>query len=409
MNILLINHYAGSKNHGMEYRPYYLAKEWIKYGHKVTIVAASFSHVRTVQPFIKGNITKEIIDGIQYVWLKTPEYYGNNIRRVFNMMTFIWRLFIYKKRLINEFRPDVIIASSTYPLDIYPAHRIARSVNAKLIFEVHDLWPLSPMELGGMSRWHPFIMVMQKAEDYAYKVSDYVVSLLPKAYVYMQEHGMAPHKFVYIPNGINVEEWSSCNSSPPKQHLEIIRNIKKQGYFLVGYTGAHGVANALDHLIDAALLLQNEPVFIILVGKGSEKEKLQQKALKLGLKNVMFLPPVPRSAIPELLSLFDALYIGLKRQSLFRFGISPNKLIDYMMAGKPIIHAIEAGNDMVSEAGCGISIPPEDPKAIVDAIKKLMNMSSIDRNQMGSRCREYVLLNHDYRILAKRFLEVMKK
>lgn len=407
MNILLINHYAGSDKHGMEYRPYYLAREWIKYGHRVTIITASFSHVRSVQPIIKGNISKEIIAGIQYVWLKTPEYRGNNTKRVFNMITFIWRLFIYKKKLINEFRPDVVIASSTYPLDIYPAHRIARSVNAKLIFEVHDLWPLSPMELGGMSRWHPFIMVMQKAEDYAYKVSDYVVSLLPKAYVYMQEHGMAPNKFVYIPNGISVEEWTSCNSSLPKQHLEIIKDLKKQGYFIVGYTGAHGVANALDHLIDAASLLQKEPVFIILVGKGPEKERLQQKALKL--KNVMFLPPVTRTAIPELLSLFDALYIGLQRQSLFRFGISPNKLIDYMMAGKPIIHAIEAGNDMVSEAGCGISIPPEDPKEIVEVIKRLMNMSSIERNQIGNRGREYVLLNHDYRVLAKRFLEVMEK
>jgi glycosyltransferase involved in cell wall biosynthesis len=103
----------------------------------------------------------------------------------------------------------------------------------------------------------------------------------------------------------------------------------------------------------------------------------------------------------------DILYIGWRRSPLYRFGVSPNKLFDYMMAGKPIINAISAGNDLVAESGCGISIPPEDPVAIAEAIKKLIDMSPLEREEMGRRGREYVIKNHDYKVLAKRFLEAM--
>lgn len=114
-----------------------------------------------------------------------------------------------------------------------------------------------------------------------------------------------------------------------------------------------------------------------------------------------------KAAIPSLLASMDVCYIGLQKQSLFRFGVSPNKLMDYMIAGKPIIHAIEAGNDLVAESGCGISVPPEDPDAIANAIKRLMSMSPAEREEMGRRGREYVIANHDYNILAKKFLEAI--
>ena len=116
-----------------------------------------------------------------------------------------------------------------------------------------------------------------------------------------------------------------------------------------------------------------------------------------------FLDPVNKSAIPTLLSKFDVCYIGGQRTSLYRFGISPNKLMDYMMAAKPIINAIEAGNDPVQEAGCGITVPPENPQAIVNAVRCLMAMSEEDRTEMGLRGQRYVQENHDYRVLAKNF------
>ncbi|HBI02598.1 MAG TPA: glycosyltransferase WbuB, partial [Paenibacillaceae bacterium] len=240
MNILLINHYAGSKMHGMEYRPYYMSREWVQMGHQVTIVAADQSHLRTKNPVVQDEFTEEWLDGIRYVWLKTPPYEGNGVKRAFNMFSFVGKLYKYKRRIIELSQPDVVIASSTYPLDTYPAASIARQTGAKLIFEVHDLWPLSPMVLGGMSPWHPFIFIMQRGENYAMRTVDGVVSILPKANLHLVDHGMDPKKYTHIPNGVDVAEWEGADQPLPTEHEQVIRKYKEEGYFLVGYAGSIG-------------------------------------------------------------------------------------------------------------------------------------------------------------------------
>jgi glycosyltransferase involved in cell wall biosynthesis len=408
MDILLINHYAGSSTHGMEYRPFYLAREWTRLGNRVRIVAASYSHVRTQPPRVQGNPTHEEIDGISYTWLRTPAYRGNGVGRARNMLTFVGQLLKHGTRLADDQRWDVVIASSTYPLDIFPAFRIAKKCAAKLIFEVHDLWPLSPIELGGMSPNHPFILLLQWAESFAYRNADHVVSMLPKAESYMRAHGMAEHKFAYLPNGIDVTEWQGHAGPIPPEHRATLSRLRQEGRFIVGYAGAHGLANALDVLLEAAHLLQTQSVAFMLVGHGPDKEVLQQRARRLRLAHTFFLPPVPKPAIPTLLSSMDALFIGLKRKPIFRFGISPNKLMDYMMAAKPVVQAIDAGNDLVAESGCGLSVPPEDPTAIAQAVSQLMRLTPDQREAMGRRGKQYILTNHNYRTLAQRFLALMQ-
>ena len=168
MNILLINHYAGSPDLGMEFRPYYMAKEWQKAGHHVRIVGGSFSHLRKKQPCEY----REIVDNVEYCWIPVNRYKGNGVGRIFSMFLFVFKLYHYFVEYLRNFEPDIVIASSTYPLDIYPAYKIAKHYHAKLIYEVHDLWPLSPMELGGYSKKHPFIQIMQKAENDCYRYVD---------------------------------------------------------------------------------------------------------------------------------------------------------------------------------------------------------------------------------------------
>jgi glycosyltransferase involved in cell wall biosynthesis len=407
MNILLINHYAGSKRHGMEYRPYYMAREWQRLGHRVRIVAASHSHVRSVAPRASADLQREYIDGIEYVWIKTPPYHGNGAGRVFNMLAFVAGLYRHARELTEDLRPDAVIASSTYPLDVFPARRIARRAGAKLIFELHDLWPLSPMELGGMSRWHPFIAMMQVGENFACRNADALVSMLPKAEEHLRAHGLGPGKFHYVPNGIDVSEWTAMPDPLPDGIRARLDQLKRDGRFLVGYAGAHGLANALDYLIEAAKLTRDDPVTYVLVGQGPEKAGLQARAAGLGLSNVEFLPPVTKSQIPTLIGEMHAMFIGWRRKAIYRFGISPNKLMDYMMAGKPVIHSIEAGNDLVAESGCGVSVPPESPSAIADAVRHLAAMSAEQRRSMGARGRDFVVAHHDYRVLAGRFLDAM--
>ena len=406
MNILLINHYAGSHALGMEYRPYYLASEWAKKGHQVTILAASFSHVRSVQPLVNANFELQTIEGVRYVWVKTQPYKGNSIKRFINILKFVYKLYFKSKHLAKTLKLDVVIASSTYPLDIYPAHRIAKKAKAKLIYEIHDLWPLSPIEIGGYSKFHPFIVLMQTAENYCYKHSDFVVSILPKTLEHCIEHGLSHEKWHYVPNGIKLEDMLHQIDIPDEQS-QIIEQIKNNFDYVVGYTGSIGLANALDSFVAAAQKLSQKNCALVIVGKGPEKDNLIKLVHENQSKNVFFIDAIPKDSIFNMLAQFDFLYLGLKKQNLFRFGISPNKLFDYMYSGKPIIQAIDAGNDLVTESKCGISVEPENPEAIAEAVSKLISLSKEELQQMGQNGKDYVLKHHEYTIIAEKFLAVM--
>jgi glycosyltransferase involved in cell wall biosynthesis len=319
------------------------------------------------------------------------------------MFLFSWRLYTKLDGFLRTFKPDLIIASSTYPLENFSIHRLAKKFNSKYCYEVHDLWPLSPIELGGISKHHPFMKLLQWSENYAYRHADFVVSLLPAAQPHMVAHGMKPEKFFYIPNGILIDEWREDQQLPP-EHTRLIEKIKNQYGFLVAYAGSHGVANSLDSLLKAAKRLGPKAA-IFLVGDGPEKKHLQEMVVIENIENVYFLPPVPKRCVPSLLKNFDVLYVGLQRQSIFRFGISPNKMIDYMMAGKPIVQAIEAGNNMAEEFGCGVAVEPENAIAIAEGIIHIKELSEEDKATMGRNGREAVLRFHDYKILGKKFLD----
>lgn len=408
MNILLINHYAGSLQHGMEYRPYYLAREWVRLGHRVRIVAASRSHIRAQAPQLRGHERlDETIDGIEYSWFDTPAYRGNGARRVLNMVAFVLRLLREARQLAASFQPAVVIASSTYPFDIWPARRIARLARARLLFEVHDLWPLSPIELGDYSRWHPFIMLMQAAENYACRHADAVVSILPKVREHLEAHGMARHKLHIVPNGADPAEWLAEPPALGGAAGALMARLHAEDKFVIGYAGSHGMANALDALLGAAGLVDDARAAFVLVGAGPDKARLQARAHALGLANVHFADPVAKPQVPSLLRCFDLAYIGWQRQALYRFGISPNKLIDYMMAARPILHAVEAGNDPVADAGCGLTVAPEDPAAVAHAVRTLMAMPAAERAAMGQRGKAYALRNLSYPVLGERFLKIL--
>lgn len=404
MNILLINHYAGSPDYGMEFRPYYMCKEWVRRGHKALIIGGSYSHLRKLQPTQDA----ETIDGVNYRWVKLNTYKGNGLGRIVSMGLFISKLGVSYNKYLDDFLPDVVIASSTYPLDIYPAKRIAKHYGAKLIYEVHDLWPLSPIELGGYSPKHPFIQVMQKAENDCYKYVDAVVSMLPKAEEHMKEHGLAEGKFYCVPNGIVLSDWENPMDLP-KEHNDYLQKLKSQGKTIVGFAGAHGIANSLYSLMDAVARLKDKNIDLVLVGTGPEKDNLQNYVINNSFVNIHFLPPVNKLAVPSLLKEMDILYIGLQKQSLFRFGISPNKLFDYMMAGKPVVQAIDAGNNIVKEADCGFCAEPDNIDDIAGAISRLKDLSSSERERLGKNGKSFVLKHHSYGVLAEEFLKVMEK
>jgi len=177
------------------------------------------------------------------------------------MIHFNLRLFLNYKKITDKFIPDIILVGGITPLDFYVSKIIAKRNHAKIIYEVGDLCPLTPIELGGLSPKHPFIKIMQFAENYAYKNTDAVVSLLPCAEQYMGKHGLASGKFYYIPNGVVEADWKN-KEKLSENHSNLIRQLKSENKTIVGYVGAHGIINSLKLLIDAVLKLKDKNIVL---------------------------------------------------------------------------------------------------------------------------------------------------
>ena len=409
MNILLINHYAGSPEMGMEFRPYYFAREWIKMGHRVDIIAADYSHLRRINPVVSEDFQEDVIDGIYYHWIKTGDYEGNGAKRAVTMAKFVTKLWMHTGKIIREMDPDVVICSSTYPLDTYVGQRIRRKSGkkVKLIHEVHDMWPATLIEIGGMSKTNPFVVAMQIGENSAYKHSDKVVSLLPNAGPYMREHGLAEGKFRCIPNGVVLEEWENPEEIPD-EHKIVFEKLKAQGKFIVGYFGGHALSNALDSIIDTAEVIDDEDVQFVLVGDGVEKKRLMKRVEDLKLTNVTFLPPIGKKSIPKLCERFDCVYMRGLDSPLYRFGLCLNKMFDTMASGKPGICALGV-KSYFSEYGCGFDVESTDIPGICSLIEHLKECPPDELEKISELGHKASRERFNYARLASEFFNIMEE
>ena len=397
MKIAVINHYAGSFRRGMELRHPTLARHWAAAGHEVHIVAASYSHLRSDNPVPDGPVFTEREDGVCFHYLKTPVYAGNGLGRVLNMLEFSRRLGSMTQALRGV---DVLMVSSPHLFAVPAVQRLARRLAIPMVLEIRDIWPLSLTELLHLSPWHPMVLAMRFLERKAYAGSDLIVSILPNG----QEHYAAQGhsgRVVPIPNGIDPTGWDEDPLDSPHPTLRALQAIKRSHAFLVLYLGTLGKANALEPFIQAAHAAPRGDIAHVLVGVGIERRALEAGAPE----NVFFLDRVPRRLVPATLACADALYIGWNDcPALYRYGISPIKLADYMMSARPVIHAVRAWNDPVAEAGCGLSIPPGQPLAIADAIRRMQRLGAGQRAEMGRNGRAFALSHYDYRVLAQQYL-----
>jgi glycosyltransferase involved in cell wall biosynthesis len=405
--IWMVNQYAGSPRHGMEYRHYYLARALAERGHTVVVISGSRSHLFTRPPRIRRRFTLEAIDGVTYCWVAVPEYdRAISLGRIVNMAAFALQLVRLPVGRLPA--PDAILVSSPSLFPLPVAARWARRFGARLVFEVRDIWPLTLRELGGLSDRHPLVWVMQRFEDYGYRRADAVVSVLPAAKEHMVSRGMDGRKFHYLPNGIDLGDarahveraGASANGAAAR-----VREAIAPDRFTVGFVGTLGRANVLETLIDAARLLEADEAQIVVVGQGAERDELVARAADL--TNVTFAGAIPKDEVAGALALFDTCYVGYRRSPLYRFGVSPNKLYDYMAAGRPILFAADAANQPVSEADCGRTVPPEDAQALAAAIRALAAAPAEERARLGANARAYVEQHHDYARLARRLADIL--
>ena len=189
-----------------------------------------------------------------------------------------------------------------------------------------------------------------------------------------------------------------------------ISKLRASGRFLVGYAGAHGLANALDIIVEAARILQdsNDKAHLLMVGDGPEKERLISLAKSRGLFNIDFCDSIPKAAVPAFLKSVDIAVISVRKSNLYKYGTSINKLFDYMACARPVVWAADTPDNAVIDAGCGLTVPPEDPGAMAGAIAALGQLSGQQRAEIGMRGCEYVNRYHSVPNLVDKLLRIIE-
>jgi len=400
-NIWIFNHYAITPALPGGTRHFDFAKELVKRGYKVSIFASSFLHgqFKVIREHSVNNFMVEEYDGIRFVWIKTFPYYRNDLRRIINMLSYSVRAYKVAKK-INVEKPDIIIGSSVHLFAVFAAYLISKKYKVPFIMEVRDLWPQTLIDMG-VPKWHPFVIILGFLEKFLYKKANKIIVLLPKANMYMENLGVSPDKIIWIPNGVDLRRFDKSNNQ--------IENDKSS--FIITYMGAIGMANNLDVIIEVAEILKEsyKELKFLLVGEGPEKDRLAKIVKNKNLHNVEFKENIPKDKVSEILCNSDALFFHLKDTPVFNYGISSNKLFDYLASGKPIIFASNSINNPVEEAKAGITVPPNNPQAIAQAIIKLYKMSDEDRKEIGINGRKYVEKNHSIAILVDKLEKVIKE
>ncbi|QIZ69359.1 glycosyltransferase family 4 protein [Oxynema aestuarii] len=393
MKIWIVNHYATSPERGSSTRHYSLAKELVKLGHQVTIIAAQTHHLVNSQyrhsPAVRL-IEPDKKEGVNFLFLPTPIYKKNGISRLWNMLYFTWQVLQLPQELNTEV-PDIVIGSSVHLFAVWAAERLANRFHVPFFFEVRDLWPQTLIDMKVLGKYHPLSIIFRLLEKYLYKKADKIITLLPYANEYIIQHGGHSKIIEYLPNGVELDKFKL-----------ISKNSKNTENFTVMYLGSHGKANALDTLIEAAARLDQREFYWRFIGEGPQKKLLQSKIEKLSLKNVKLEKKIKRKEVPQTMEEADILVLNLLDLNIYKYGISLNKLFEYLASSKPIVFGCAARNNPVAEANAGITVPPEDPNAMADAIKTLASLSPQERLEMGQRGRAYVEKYHSYQSLGKR-------
>jgi glycosyltransferase involved in cell wall biosynthesis len=390
MEIWMINHYAMPPSQPWGSRHVSLGAELVRRGHSVNLFAADFSDIGQTEPHTarRKGIHWEQALGVKVGWLPTPAYSDNSWGRGWNTLVFGLRTLRLPTHC--SARPDVIYGSTPTLFAALAGLLVARGLGVPFVLEIRDIWPQSLIDMG-MSRLHPFILLSALIERYLYRHSDAIVMLMPNADPHLVAHGAARERIHWIPNGVNFGLVPPVVPPSKKDVLEVM------------YAGAFGGGNNPEIILDAAAKLRQRggpPMRFRVIGMGTGEPAMIAKRAALGLDNVLLQPPVPKIQVYSLLSQADILLAPYSKLGVHRFGVSLNKLFDYMAVARPIVFANDASNHPVRDAGCGLECPADDADTLADAIFKLAGMSSQERWELGLRGRRYVEQNHDFARLA---------
>jgi glycosyltransferase involved in cell wall biosynthesis len=295
---------------------------------------------------------------------------------------------------------------------------LARRHGARFIYEIGDLWPQTLIDLGAMSPSSPFARMLWAIEAFLARRSETLISALPLISDYLASRALPSDHVRYVPNGLDIEAFDAARMQAPGSPspsldvaLQAVRRRRAEGATTFAYTGAHGRVNRLEVVLEALASVDRRGthrIALFMVGDGPEKAALMARAKRLGAANVEFLDPIPKGQMAAFLAEVDVGVIHTGYTPVYRYGISFNKLFDYMAARLPIAFATTTAADPIVATGAGISVAPDDPEALADAFEALVIAGPEERRRMGERGRAFAEEEHDMRILADRFASIVE-
>lgn len=404
MIIWIIDHYSVPVKYYPLARNTNFAKYMMRMGHEVMIFAASTVHNSDVNLIEADSKYKEVIDDeVKYVLVKCHQYTGNGVKRILNMMEFAWNL----ENICDKYqKPDAIISTSMTLHACKKGIQLGKKYCCKRIAQITDLWPETLIAYGLASKKHPLVCWFRKMEKWIYTNADQIVFSMEGAYDYIVEQrweSLIPREKVhFINNGVDLEQYNYN-----KEHYKIEdEDLNNPDIFKVIYTGSIREVNNIGKLIDVAKMIRNPKVKFLIWGDGSQKDALQELIKKEKIANFVFKGKVDKKYIPYITSKADLNIAHNTSSPLFRFGISFNKIFDYMAAGKPILCDFQCRYNPVVSENAGIAVESGDEEEISRAIDKLS--SQIGNDELCSNALRAITQKYSFEKLTETLVSVVE-
>jgi glycosyltransferase involved in cell wall biosynthesis len=398
MNIWFISKYASLPLYAKApSRLYYLAKEVKKLGNYCLLITSDANHFNSY-PNTNKLYNYECQNEVDIIWVKTKKYKKTaSIDRVLSWLDFELKLFRMPLKKLNK--PDVLVVSSLSIFTIIYGYFLKIKYNSFLIFEIRDIWPLTLVEEGGFSKWHPLTLLMGCVEKFGYRNADLIVGTMPNLQIHVNKR-INYYKPVFCsPLGFDPNSYIQAELFPNNPFNYLVNNDK----LIIGYAGSLGIANGLDIFFETIKLMEsNTNIHFIIVGSGDLENKFRNETSSL--KNLTFLSRIEHNQVNNFLQICDILFVSTKQSLVWNYGQSMNKIVEYMLAAKPIIAIYDGFPSMINDANCGVFISKRDAERLKIEFLKFATLTKQDLHKIGENGRKWIIENRTYSKLANEYL-----
>ncbi len=380
---------------------HYIGKELLKSDIKINIISSSYNHGFNKKKAVSNKLFHyEVIDEINYIWIKSFVYNKRNgFLRILNWLIFTFLILFIDKKKINK--PDIIYFSSFSMIPIFTSIYLKLIYNSYLIVDIRDIWPLTLIEIGKKSKYNPLIMIIKFAEKLALKNADLITSTLPNYKQYLDENDIKT-KVIILPQGIPYDIYNSKRKIKDKKILSELNN----NYFKVCYSGSIGLSNNLENFFDAAIKLKDKKIKFFVLGDGDLKNHFIKKCKNN--MNIIFIEKIKREYIYDFLSKCDLAYDSTMNKSIYKYGLSRQKWIDYLLSSLPIIVSFSGFRSIINECKCGKFIPSNSKEDLKKSILEFFNLDKSEIIKIGKRGNKYILDKRGFSNLVQPLISELK-